>query len=383
MISPCSLSNAPTPCLSEAETANSGRRSVPRRTEMKAGDVIGGKYVLLQLLGSGGMGQVWSARNEWTGAEVAVKALRPELASSSDAPALIGDEARATAQLSHRSIVRVFDLVELDPGTGCLLIVMELLRGHSLAQRLDTLGPLSIDQMLAVALPILSALSHAHGAGIIHRDVKPGNVFLALEPDGRVFPKLVDFGVSQTREWGSSSSHDGGEVVGTPLYMSPEQARGEDVDARSDVFGVGVLLYECLSGTNPFGATGPDDDPHSCSPAAIESIPPKLWSVIARALAERPEERYSSAAEMARALRGAVSRPRLDRVKVRSRVIRILDFFAMVVVAAALGFQVGVPITSAQESAATVAAHMSAGHSGTPALTAGKVPSRHSRALDR
>jgi serine/threonine-protein kinase len=320
---------------------------------MKPGDIIGGKYVLLQLLGSGGMGQVWSARNEWTGAEVAVKALRPELASSSDAPALIGDEARATAQLSHRSIVRVFDLVELDPGTGCLLIVMELLRGHSLAQRLDTMGPLSIEQMVAVALPILSALSHAHGAGIVHRDVKPGNVFLALEPDGRVFPKLVDFGVSQTRHWGSPKSSDGGTVVGTPLYMSPEQARGEDVDARSDLFGVGVLLYECLSGTNPFGAPGPEEDPRTCSPAPIESIPPKLWSVIARALAERPEERYSSAAEMARALRGAVSRPRLDRARTPSRIVRFLDFFGMVVVAAALGFQVGVPITSAQEQTAT------------------------------
>src|ERR1700678_4169111 len=136
----------------DERSPTSGSRPVERCSEMNAGDVIGGRYVLLQELGCGGMGQVWSARNEWTGAEVAVKALLPKWASSREALTLLGEEARATAQLAHRSIVRVFDLVELHPGSGRLLIVMELLRGHSLAQRLDTLGPLSIDETLGVAL---------------------------------------------------------------------------------------------------------------------------------------------------------------------------------------------------------------------------------------
>jgi serine/threonine protein kinase len=338
------------------ESRTGENRPVGRRSEMSAGDVIGGRYVLLHELGCGGMGQVWSARNEWTGAEVAVKALAPRLASSPEALALLGEEARATARLAHRSIVRVFDLVELHPGSGRLLIVMELLRGHSLAQRLDALGPLSIEQTLGVALPILSALSHAHGAGIVHRDVKPENVFLALEPDGGVIPKLLDFGVSQTREWGRAPNRSETVVVGTRWYMSPEQARGEAVDARCDVFGVGVLIYECLTGTNPFrveGTTRAAD--RRWSFPRIETIPARLWAVIARALAERREDRHASAAELADALRDAVSPSArgstFPRVRLSARALGALDFLAMVAVAAALGFQLGVPVRSARTSA--------------------------------
>ena len=180
-------------------------------------------------------------------------------------------------------------------------------------------------------------------------------------------------------EWGSASSRDGGLVVGTPSYMSPEQARGEDVDARSDLFGAGVLIYECLSGTNPFHASGATDDHPPSSFAPIETIPPKLWSVIARALAERPEDRFTSAAEMARALREAVHPSRSPRrpggARLPLRIARLLDFCAMVVVAAALGFQVGVPLTSAQEGAPAVAPnHGTEGRSPAPALHAARAP---------
>src|SRR5262249_44503645 len=144
-------------------------------------------------------------------------------------------------------IVRVFDLVELDKEQGSLLMVMELLRGHTLAAKIHQQTRLSVEETLDISLPILSALEHAHGVGLVHRDLKPENIFLAIEPDGQVLPKLLDFGISKAREpLDSVITHDG-ELVGTPCYMSPEQATGRaNVDARSDIFSAGILLYEML-----------------------------------------------------------------------------------------------------------------------------------------
>ena len=325
-----------------------GYHVVQRSPALRPGDVVGGKYVLNRVLGVGGMGEVWMATNSSTGAEVAVKALLPEFALSSDALARFRDEAHATAMLAHRAIVRVFDLVELAPGAGSLLIVMELLRGHSLAQRLATQGPLSVDEALAIVLPLLSALSHAHGVGVVHRDVKPDNVFLALEPDGQVFPKLVDFGISQLREWGGASRSEG-IVVGTPWYMSPEQARGEEVDARCDVFGVGVLLYEALSGLNPFRDAGATSyASHSWRALPIATIPSSLWAVIARALAERPEDRFSSAAELGAALSSATAGLARSRFLPSRRYVRTAFGAAVALVVAALAYPSGAQVASAR-----------------------------------
>ncbi len=334
---------------------SSGCRAVRRSPELQPGDIVGGKYELFHRLGVGGMGQVWSARNSSTGAEVAIKALLPELASSSDALARFRDEAHAAAKLAHRGIVRIFDLVEPESSAEQPLIVMELLRGHSLAERLANYGPLSIDETLAVALPILSALSHAHGVGVVHRDLKPDNVFLAIEPDGQVMPKLVDFGISQLREWGASTPFEQ-VVIGTPWYMSPEQARGEEVDARSVVFGVGVLLYECLSGINPFRVAGATSGAYqSWRAAPIATIPGSLWAVIARALAERTCERFSSAAELAEALGDATGTRRTESLlsllpnyssrdaPPRVRAVHALGVLAVVLFAAVVFFQAGAP----------------------------------------
>ena len=316
--------------------------------ELNPGDVVGGKYLLLRQLGAGGMGQVWMARNSSTGAEVAVKALLPGFASSDEALARFRDEAHATARLAHRGIVQLFDLVEVHPDAGSLLIVMELLRGHTLAERLASHGPLSVGQTLAIVLPILSALTHAHGAGVVHRDVKPDNVFLALEPDGQISPKLVDFGISQLREWGAPSRPEG-IVVGTPWYMSPEQARGEEVDARCDVFGVGVLLYECLSGTNPFHVVGETSRGYRWDPAAIQTVPPKLWAAIARAIAKRPEDRFATASELADALIAASEvRGGTRFASSRSRVL-FVSSFATALVAATLAYQSGAHTANAGE----------------------------------
>jgi serine/threonine protein kinase len=176
------------------ERAESDSRPAP--SVLRAGEVLAGKYLLITPLAVGGMGQVWTARNLTTDAEVAAKVILPAHASP-EGLARFRREARATASLSHRAIVRVFDLIELDPARGSLVMVMELLRGQTLCHRLEHMGSLSVPETLELAFPLLSALTHAHGLGIVHRDVKPENVFLALEPDGQRLPKIVDFGISK------------------------------------------------------------------------------------------------------------------------------------------------------------------------------------------
>jgi serine/threonine-protein kinase len=276
--------------------------------DRRAGDVLAGKYLLVRPLGAGGMGQVWVARNLATQAEVAAKVLLPERVVYGDALARFRDEAQATASLSHRGIVRAFDLVELDPQSGSLLLVMELLHGQTLSRRLDQAGRLTVDETVRVLVPILLALDHAHRTGIVHRDLKPDNIFLATDPDGEVIPKLVDFGISKMRH-ASRSITARGALVGTPFYMSPEQARADAVDGRSDVFAVGILLYECLSGVAPFDGETLHDVVRAVlevEPPPLECASPALRSVMARALAKRAEDRFATAAEFADAILAAV-----------------------------------------------------------------------------
>jgi serine/threonine-protein kinase len=251
------------------------------------------------------MGEVWTAENLATGAEVAIKFL---LAKQTDAPngvARFRREAKATAQLAHRCIVRVFDLVELPDASGSIAIVMERLRGRTLAARLRRDGPLPSDEALGHVVPILRALHYAHGMGIIHRDLKPENVFLHIEPDGHLVPKLIDFGLSKVLRNVLPPITIVGEVVGTPSHMSPEQVLGAEVDARSDVFCAGVLLYSCLTGRSPFTRSDAPSTMQcvfSSHPARPPQIPVALWRVIARALEKRPDDRYETAAELADAL---------------------------------------------------------------------------------
>jgi len=197
-----------------------------RDVELRPGLMLAGKYLLSRQIGIGGMGQVWVARNESMGADVAVKVLLPERAASKDALERFRREANATAQLTHRGIIRVFDVVELDEEQGSVLMVMELLRGHTLAAKIHQQVRLGVEETLEILLPILSALEHAHGVGFVHRDLKPENIFLAIEPDGQMLPKLLDFGISKMRQPSVHSITGDGELVGTPCYMSPEQGVG-------------------------------------------------------------------------------------------------------------------------------------------------------------
>ena len=296
--------------------------------KLAADVVVGGKYRLVRPAGFGGMGVVWVAKNLATDAEVAVKVLLAEDAGTSEAAARFRREAHAAAKLSHRGIVRIFDLVELEgKHAGALLMVMELLRGQTLADAFDERTTLDVDEALNLTVELLSALSHAHGAGIVHRDLKPENVFLSTDPDGHVTPKILDFGISKVETPDAPRITGDGALLGTPSYMSPEQARGSrDADARSDLFTMGILFYEMLAGHNPFA----DGSYHSVVAAILEREPkpipelaPELWAVLTKALQKRPADRFQSADEMAEALvevregRAHVPADATDRVAAR------------------------------------------------------------------
>jgi serine/threonine protein kinase len=273
------------------------------------GERVAGKYRLLRVLATGGMGRVWVARNEATGADVALKVLRrgdAEVDQEARLEERFRQEARLSAMVAHRSIVRVFDLVEEE---GALVLVMELLRGETLHAYVQRLGPRPADEAVAILTPVLGALAHAHDRGLVHRDVSPANVFLAVEPDGHVAPKLVDFGIAKARESASPVQTVTGEVLGTPRYVAPERIRGQDVDGRADLFSAGVVIYEVLTGVSPFAASTA-----AASLAAVlertldpdPSIHPRLWLELRRALAKQPYERHATARELATALRDAI-----------------------------------------------------------------------------
>ncbi len=289
---------------------------------IEEGVLLAGKYRLVGRAGFGGMAELWCATNEATGAEVCVKILLPD-SLDDEAVERFRREAYAAARLSHRAIVRIFDLVELGPDgelttskrPAALAIVMELLHGETLGDRLHRVGKLSLEETMDLAVPALSALAHAHRAGVVHRDLKPDNVFLATEPDGHVIPKVLDFGVSKIAAGGRAPLTLDGVILGTPGNMSPEQARGaREVGARSDVFSAGILLYTMLAGENPFEKTSFEASIaaviHS-DPPRLAAVPEAIWEILARALAKDPAARYADATELGIALRRATGRAQL------------------------------------------------------------------------
>ena len=269
------------------------------------GAIVGGKYRLVRKLGAGGMGEVWVAENRDTGAEIAVK-MATVPAEPGGSSLRFRREARLAAMLAHRGVVRIFDLVEEADGT--LVLVMELLRGETLEHYARRRGPLATREATAIVVPVLTALAHAHDAGIVHRDVTPANVFLAIDPDGLVTPKLLDFGIAKVPASGASHTVDG-RALGTPRYMAPERIREQGaIDGRSDVFSVGVILYELLTGVCPFAASTPAASLAAVLEVVVDPDPriePKVWLELRRSLSKRPYERHASALAMAVALLAA------------------------------------------------------------------------------
>lgn len=265
------------------------------------GRTLDGRYLLETEVASGGMGTVWRGRDEVLGRPVAIKVLHERLAGDPDILERFRREAVAAARLSHPNVVRVFDTGIDD---GVCFIVMELFDGTTLEDRLRDGGPLPPAEATRVLSGMLQGLAHAHREGVIHRDVKPGNVL--LDRDGQV--KVTDFGIAKAA-FATSDLTTTGELLGTARYLAPEQVAGGSVDHRADLYACGIVLYECLTGRTPFEA-----DSHIATatmrladtprpPGALRpGIPRRLESVTMRALAREPEERFQSADEMNAAL---------------------------------------------------------------------------------
>jgi serine/threonine protein kinase len=274
--------------------------------ERRPGDRIAHKLELVRRLAEGGMGSLWVARNLSTHAEVAIKVLLPQRSDDAHATERFRHEAEVGAKLAHRNVTRVFDLL-VDEG-GALVLVMELLHGRTLEAAYKEKGTLSCVEAVELLVPLLGALQHAHDHGVIHRDVKPSNIFLDVDPDGHTTPKLLDFGIAKAE--GSSSLTHTGEALGSPKYMSPEQVRAsKQLDARSDLFSIGVVLYEIITGENPFDAPSPSAALARVLEVEVDPDPriePRLWLEIQRALSKQAYERHASAKELAEALCRAV-----------------------------------------------------------------------------
>jgi eukaryotic-like serine/threonine-protein kinase len=221
------------------------------------GHVLAQGYRLEQLIDQGGMGAVWAGVRLPAEAPVALKFVRGSKHSPEFTRRLLR-EARVGGAIKHRNLVSVLDVFEVDPGQP--VIVMELLRGETLRAKLARELQLSLGETVELFLPVVSAVGTAHAAGVIHRDLKPDNVFLAHE-GGDTVPKVLDFGVAKlTASHGamaeSSALTRDGAMVGTPAYMAPEQLAGDPVDHRADIWAIGVMLYECLAGGRPLEACG-------------------------------------------------------------------------------------------------------------------------------
>jgi serine/threonine protein kinase len=223
-------------------------------TEDRLGKTIGGKYRLDRVLGEGGMGVVYAGHHLKLDLPVAVKFLHPQYSRTPEIIERFLREARATSRLVHPNVVGVRD-VDVAEEDGSAYMVLEFLEGRSLATHLEHEKVLSVDETLSILLPVCDALAAAHDLGIVHRDIKPDNVFLSRGPDGRITPKVLDFGIAKLTAHGSGPSATAtGAVMGTALYMAPEQAMGrtKEVGAVSDVWSTAVMTYECLTGAFPF-----------------------------------------------------------------------------------------------------------------------------------
>lgn len=279
------------------------------------GRTLPGGYVILDLVGIGGMGRVYRAEQTNLGRTVAIKIIHPHLVGEENAAARFITEARAASSLNHPNSVAIIDFGTADEGE--LYLVMEFLRGKDLARVAYEEGPLPFRRIVKILVQVLAALSEAHELGIIHRDLKPENVILERARQGGDFVKVVDFGLAKMRETKSGGSiTKPGIVCGTPEYMSPEQGRGDPLDARSDVYAVGVIMYQLLTGRLPFEAdaptqvvlmhiTEPPADPRTVAPD--RGLPDSMVEVCLMALAKDPAARFDNADEFAAALTDALA----------------------------------------------------------------------------
>jgi len=287
---------------------------------MTTPQVLGERYEIGGVLGRGGMAEVHRGRDLRLGREVAVKVLRQDLARDPSFQVRFRREAQAAASLNHPAIVAVYDTGEDRTGTGATpYIVMEYVEGETLRDVLRREGHLDPERAMSLAADICGALDFSHRNGIVHRDVKPGNVMIT--PQGSV--KVMDFGIARAVSDSAATMTSTAAVIGTAQYLSPEQARGEGVDARSDVYSLGCLLYELVTGAPPFTGDSPvavayqhvREDPRL--PSSINrAVPPELDAILLKAMSKNPANRYQSAAEMRNDLLRALAGQRVEATPV-------------------------------------------------------------------
>src|SRR5215470_8793913 len=272
----------------------------PASDDLPTGSVLAGRYEILQLLGRGGMGAVYKARDSELDRTVAIKLIRAEFAKNPEILRRFKQELILARQVTHKNVIRIFDLGQDD---GIKFITMDFVEGQDLRQLLRENGKLPPEQAARVMLQICRALEAAHGEGVIHRDLKPQNIM--LDGNGRVY--VMDFGIARSAYVPGMTQT--GALIGTPEYMSPEQARGEKLTEHSDIFSLGIIFYELLTGKSPY----PGDAPLATlwkrlmekpKPPmdVVPGIPKPLNDIVMKALEIEPEHRWASAREMAQQL---------------------------------------------------------------------------------
>ncbi|HEY1179471.1 MAG TPA: serine/threonine-protein kinase [Phytomonospora sp.] len=272
---------------------------------LSPGTTLGGRYRLDSRIASGGMGDVWKATDSVLGRTVAVKILLPSLMEDPGFAERFRAEARVVATLSHHNIVRVYDYGEsdLDGGGKAAYLVMEFIEGEALSKVLQTRGRLTPAQTMVLMAQAADALDEAHRAGIIHRDVKPGN--LMVKPNGTVL--LADFGIARSAQ--STNLTMAGSVLGTAAYISPEQANGLPATPQSDQYSLGVVAYQCLQGRRPWDSDNPLElamrHARDTPPPLPPETPPAVLAVIQRAMSKDPGQRFPTALDFANAARAA------------------------------------------------------------------------------
>jgi eukaryotic-like serine/threonine-protein kinase len=356
--------------------------------ELEPGQVLG-SYEIASLIGRGGMGEVYLAEDKRLRRKVALKLLPSSVTKDASRLLRFEQEARAASALNHPNIIAIYEITEAN---STLMMAMEFVDGETLRARLS-FGALTINEVLSIGIQIADALSAAHQAGIIHRDIKPDNIM--IRPDGYV--KVLDFGLAKLSE--SNSAHyfaeaftneiktGSGVVIGTVGYMSPEQARGQDVDARSDIFNLGAVIYEMVAGKKPFAGETPSDslaailkvDPAPLSRLAPET-PAELERIVSKALRKDREERYQSVKDLLVDLRSLKQEidfnARLDRSAKPTKVKPVILAVALIalIIAAGIGIYQFLKPTQPQPSEApqvvkTTQVTFSSGFDGYPSLS--------------
>jgi eukaryotic-like serine/threonine-protein kinase len=322
--------------------------------DLREGTIVAGKYRISKQLGAGGMGVVFAADHIHLGEKVAIKFLNREGLANPEVVARFAQEARAAVKIKSEHVARILDVGTLE--TGAPFIIMEYLEGLDLSKWIEQRGALPVDQAIEFLLQACEAIAEAHALGIVHRDLKPANLYCIRRADGLFSVKVLDFGISKAARWRGTGPQAGitksSTSMGSPLYMSPEQmASSRDVDARTDIWALGVFLYEILAGAAPFNG---DTLPEIClkvttsSPRPLRQIrpdvPEEVERVIDTCLQKDRQKRYDSVAELALALSGFGP----ERCKTSiERIVRVIE------AAGLLATGVGLPPVAAHKNSAT------------------------------